>query len=302
MSSPAIFCVPYLHGASIPQLPPGVTVFPVGLPSSAAGGKLDKDPARSAVLAAFPLAPREAAAALEDLTRLGDELASGGILLQTAAGNAAGGGGVSGYRAGERAALDVFAATGDIPEGVPDWDAKACPDPRAIARARVECQKTLLLAWQLEGRNLEIRTLEQGLSLSNASLRAALGEGDGGDPAQGDAAAPEGDGEALPWRLVLEAMMPFVPGDCRLLAADAAMTFDLMEAGLLEPLPEDRAALCAGWPGEFVSGLLWAGLPVWKLTGKRGEDPARPWLSRRVEIFAVRPAGGWLRDGGRGAS
>ncbi len=347
-----VFYIPLLHRELAPsQTPPTVIFFPAGLKEEAPRAPHAADPAgeqaRDAVRKALPLNAGEARNVLAELLRLGNDLSGTGDLLQMAAREAFGteAGFSSGVpfaqRADERAALEAFAATGEVPAenpaGVavspwavpgnsraksPDvWPApgiEAAPDALQPRHRLVDCQKALLLAHAQEENTLEILRAEERLRKAEVALEESLGgeedeelaallaDSDAG-AVPDDAAAEEGEAEhgaratsGLPsWRTVLEAMSPFFPEPCVLFTADEAMARDLRDAGMLEPLPEDRAALCADWPGALVAGLLWTALPVWKLAGRRGPAAERPWLARTLEVLVARPAGGWQEDAHR---
>lgn len=81
------------------------------------------------------------------------------------------------------------------------------------------------------------------------------------------------------WRVILDAMSAFLPEDAVLLTSDKEMYADLLGVGLLQPLPEDVAEMCSGWPVSFVSGLLWVNQPVWRVLGYAALPEDKPWLA-----------------------
>jgi len=89
-------------------------------------------------------------------------------------------------------------------------------------------------------------------------------------------------------------MLPFLPEKAVMFTADPGMAHDLREAGMLQPFPEDLYAFCVDWPQPLVTGMLYACLPAWRLVGRKGPLPERPWLNRDIEILVARPATGWL--------
>ena len=276
--------------------------------------------AENAVRASLPLAPSEARAVLEEMIRLGEEYSPNGLLRQIAAheamgaATAYGSGARKGAGAGERAALDEFVSTGQVATPsvrMPDWGAPVI-EAAQIRQALVDCQKTLLLAHALEERTQEMALLESRLHKAEASLQSLLHEGDAehleellqeSEPKEAFDAEALADGisgtaknpaDPVSWRVVVDAALPFLPSDAVLFTADPVMAHDLRRAGMLQPFPEDRADVCREWPFELVTGLLFACLPAWRLVGRRGPLPERPWLNREIEVLVARPEGGWL--------
>lgn len=321
----SIFYVPQLHHEAVHgPVPPGVSFFPVGLPETPAsaeqeqGGASDTDAralaSEAAVAQALPLNPPEARAVLEDMLRMGEEYAPNGLLRQLAAHELLQTRRESWAGApGEFADLDTFAATGETPAArqprVPDWGAAPAGQASAIRNALVDCQKVLLLTHFREERLLELSRLEKRYLEVEKALVASLGEGDEEDAALwadkgAEPGAPEdaASGQpAVPWRVLVDAVLPFLPENGVLFTSDRSMSLDLRELGMLHPFPEDRAALCADWPQELVAGLLHARLPAWRLVGRKRPMAERPWLDRNVEIFVSRPSAGWLEAPGAGA-
>ena len=243
--------------------------------------------------ARLPLARAEARAVLAEMLSLGNEYAGDGSLLQRSILER-----LFPHSDHEQAALKAFAHDGSIPEQsvAPAWGAPCAEDLR---KALIDCQKTLLLARELELRQAEIRQAhERSLQLEERLLHALHGaESDellDTHQGQGYDLAAAGTGP-LPWRAILDAVLPFVSEDAVFFTADPAMAVDLRELGMLQPFPEDRASVCEGWPQELTHGLLLANLPAWRLVGRRFLPPERPWLARDVEIFVARPRDGWQR-------
>jgi hypothetical protein len=170
----------------------------------------------------------------------------------------------------------------------------AAPDPQLEARR--QAQTLLLLAWNLEERILDLRQIDAGLRDSWARLGQSVtpveeaeqepvgagadGEADG--ETDGEAMAlgrmlsglglPEPDGEALPWRRILEAFAVLAPG-VALVTADADIVSTLREAGTPE-----------------VGSVFEA--PAWRLSGLDRCPSARPWLDVPVRLACVAAAKG----------
>lgn len=322
----AIFYVPFLHREAVHgRIPPGVSFFPAGLPESVpsftkdedgpSGAAASRSSAESVVSQALPLKPSEARSVLAEMLRLGEEFAPNGLLRQLAAHQY-----ISDSkresRAGEFADLDAFSATGVLPDDTRTHVANGGADPAekptglvpAIRNALVDCQKVLLLAYSREEKLLELSTLEKRYLEAEKALAAALGEsGDEEDaafPAEKDSshnAFEEGHAEpevAVPWRVMVDAALPFLPEGAVLFTDNASMALELRDAGMLRPFPEDRAALCGEWPPEYVAGLLYVSLPAWRLVGRRSPMAVRPWLDREIEVLVSRPSAGWAHEPG----
>lgn len=322
-----VFYVPGLSPhAGKRALPPDLAFFPTGLSSPSERGERNacSDAARQTeqlVSQTLPLSSNEAKAALNEMLRMGEEFSAGGLLKELAAQHH-----LSSLadrrqgRPGETADLAFFASTGEVPDrGEPsamrDWGSvygdQNVVSPQDVRRELENCQKVLLLAQSLEQREKELAELEKRYEDLAASLQGLLGEGQeegeavfalGGAAKREEDLAERADG-ALSWRAVVDAALPFLPGGAVLFTDDERMALDMRDAGMLQPFPEDKAALCSGWPQDLTAGLLHAQIPAWRLVGRRGALLARPWLKREVEVLVARPAGGWaaLRDTHDGA-
>lgn len=310
-----LFYLPSLHRAIAPAGMPGeVLFFPPGLSEEKASIAKDfEETFRPAILDAvrnaLPLGAKEASFVLGEMLGMGDACADKGFLRQLYANHAFVSGRSKGRGApGEFADLAVFAATGDVPD-------KASPSPSpghtrqwysdaqkqsglepAIRQALIDCQKVLLLVWWREEKLLELAALEQRFLTAEEALHAALADGVG-DAATKPASAPAPEDTGVPWRVIMDAALPFLPDEAAIFTADTPMALDLRDAGILSPLPEDSADVLSGWPQELVSGLLHAELPAWRLVGRKNPLDERPWLERKVEVFVARPQRGWAEGG-----
>ncbi len=286
--SMTVFYVPLLHAVSLGgTLPPEVLFFPSGLHEGASEAE---NAALAGVRRALPLAPREARAALNEMLRMGEELSSDGFLRQLTAWEDRPAQKKAGaVRSDEALALDAF-VSGDAASA-----ASAVERASGEREALVNCQKVLLLADSLEERASELSSLEKRFQKAEAALAAALGEG--ALPEEGEAgclageiARPLSAAPAVPWRVMLDALLPFLPERALLLSADERMAADL--DALLQPLPEERAKLCAAWPQALRADLRYVRLPGWSLAGRQGLPAGRPWLARDVELLLVSPGTG----------
>lgn len=304
MTTP-FFYVPLLHKNHLSvAVPESVQFIPCGLPEVESTGF---EPVVAAIMAAFPFKPVESKAVLNDMLRLGEEYAPGGLLSQLALQQP------TPYQEkwksppGELEAIQCFSETGTAPEGaaapqVPQWAeslARADETMSAIRQTVMDCQKTLLLIHALEERSWEMKQLEERYYGAEKALQYALGE-DSAEAAVSSAAAgsaaktPDAASvPAVPWRVMVDATLPFLPDNAMLFTNDQNMAMELRAAGMLQPLPENKAAACEGWAEPLISGLLYVSLPAWRLVGRRGPAAERPWLEREIEVFVARPPQGW---------
>lgn len=314
MSIP-VFYVPLLNPRQRKaNLPGQVAVFPTGIAPELSSGENGLAAttvsekvqlAEETVRKALPLGPQEAKATLREMLRMGEEFAAGGLLKELAAHQVlkardeqwTG-------RPGEFADLARFAATGEHEDQesitMGEWSRAsaeaAAASAASVRQALVDCQKILLLAQSLEERRHELARLEERYSALERSLMESLGEGaldELPDELEGGHDVAEEGGSSLSWRVIVDAALPFLPENAALFTDDESMASDLRESGMLQPFPEDRAALCRGWDPGLVAGLLFVNLPAWRLVGRKGPTPERPWLDRDVELFVARPARGW---------
>lgn len=312
-----VFYVPSLQRRSVQrELPADLVFFPSGLRES---DLREEEPstvieARRAVATALPLSAGEARAVLDELLRLGEELSPNGLLRQLAAEEATIVRGGKSLLPDEAAALGAFAASGAVSSDggvtrsaftVPDWGGlhRQSPAERvtSVRETLINCQKVLLLADSLETRAAELALLEQRYRDAQAALAATLSDGAEKEAGKYEIPPPANKGKApaeiglgVPWRVLVDAALPFLPDKTLLFTADPVMTADLKEAGMLQPFPEDRAGVCASWSQHLASGLLFACLPAWRLVGRQALPENRPWLNRDIEVVVARPVGGWI--------
>lgn len=280
MPLPSLVALPRLHGPGVQDAAPPWTdalrLWP-GLPDPPAGGWFHPD--------GYPFAPREAAACLSDLDRLG-AAAMAGLPLGALADNAR-----AASRAAETALREGLRAHGGNADA-----ARAAEAGQRSLLARQQAQKALLWAWGQETRLLELAELAQRYSASAGRLAGALAQGPGKD---GDAAGDEALAAGLarldtpiavdaglvpPWRLVVANALYFLPT-----AVAVALETDARDAAAerLEFLPAPRwhARLAGAADGRVVA--LEARAPAWRLlghtrpTGQPPLDADRLWLDWR---------------------
>jgi hypothetical protein len=160
----------------------------------------------------------------------------------------------------------------------------------------VRCQQLLLLAWQLEEQALELRSLDQHVQAGWRELDAALGVDDTGEneDLSGERfALVPGDRESIPsWRLVLEAMLFFVPQGTLLMTSHRE---------IIETLTDEPDCSLADFPGNEsgdLEGLLVSvqaemartvHAPGWKLVGATRCPTDKPWLEREHFLICLGP-------------
>lgn len=152
----------------------------------------------------------------------------------------------------------------------------------------LRCQQLLLLAWQLEEQALEMRSLERSINACWQNLDQTLGIEESGEPLDsGEHRDFSGkrffvaslDQEAiLPWRLVLEAVLFFLPQQTLLISSHREIVDSLADvpACPVEELPR----LVAAQFGSFdpLLNVKVVHTPGWQLAGKTHCPADRPWL------------------------
>lgn len=266
----ALYYLPTLRKDATPPCVPGAVLFLSAFLADPQG-------------AANPL-PFDAAqgrALVRDMLSMGETLGTGGQLRRLAAGREL-------ERqtrtraidAGEEAALERFAETGEAAAALP-----LCGNGgEELAAALEAAHKVLLLEEAREERLKDARELEESLRISGRALAVSLGEGESAEPKFQLAASDE---PAVPWRVVVEAALAFAPVEAVFFTADAAMIANLRADDLLGPSPAGGALfsdLRAEQPG---SELLYLLLPAWRVTGRKSVPPEKPWLARMVELWAL---------------
>ena len=225
----------------------------------------------------YPFGPREAAACLEDLRRMGDEALSGLPVGAASAGNAR-----AARHASEMAMLRELG----------NADSQAARRAEAARKLRIEqeqAQKALLWVWLQEERMAELADMAHALARKSENFTRSLGvdEGDTQGPGTLESCAGTGVlgtpvtldlGLMPPWRLVTANAMHFLPPDLPILA-EGPMSEDMQEEADFSPA-QKHAAL----PVDVMPQLLQAHAPAWRIlgrtqpTGSPPLDVERLWL------------------------
>ncbi len=303
MDKPIFICFPAMHKELAPQnMPEELRFMEPGLAMDASAAK------NSFTLPGLPFSPKEAGRVMSELLEMGLNIGRGGDLKLFAAASSMEN---NGREAEEKRALLRF-ASGEEPEE-PAETGGFTPD-----EALKNAQKTLLLAWDLEEKILEISRLEKRFADVSISLHEALGEMPDensileNDEAQEAAAnllaalfetdtgqlrvkndeLPPGYGVSSPdWRTVLNAAAPFLPMESVLVSADTELAACLKDLAALREPEGELAGICGNWqaPETLDEGRtarpLYASLPLWKLLGHRKETPGIPWSGQEIKFL-----------------
>lgn len=152
--------------------------------------------------------------------------------------------------------------------------APADPQQSASDQA-IKSQQILLLASQLEQQAQEIQTVQQSIRSGWDDLARTMGvdETDELPFLDGEREFLEDEGQALLWRLILEALLFFAPPEAMLATCSEEVLEALgeMEA-CSEPIPQQVRALLANSAGRLIRA------PGWQLVGKKKCPADKPWL------------------------
>ncbi len=201
-------------------------------------------------------------------------------------------------RGGSRGALNVNALTGnDFYAGSAlSIQSELTGGARRRDDPAVRCQQLLLLAWQVEEQALELRSLDQHVQAGWRELDEALGVDDTDEieDLSGERfALVPGDRESIPsWRLVLEAMLFFVPQGTLLMTSHREIIETLADE------PDCSLADCSGNESSDLERLLASvqtevartvHAPGWKLVGATRCPTDKPWLEREHFLICLGP-------------
>ncbi|WP_027187229.1 hypothetical protein [Desulfovibrio cuneatus] len=268
MPTPYVYAFPCLHSA----LNLGHVLLPAALLPCGLEESLPLQPLRQE----FPFPPRTAKLVLSEMLELGQGLGAAGLAEQRFAA-AMPPPYTNDYE--EDRTLEAFMASGNVPiaQGTAE---------NADMRVK-DCQKVLLLAWQLEDYFIEMERLEACVREADASLRKNLGHEEK-LLAETTAILPHATLPTRPptvaaWKAVVEAAAAFLPLDAVFITHEPSIAQPMAERFGPCPLPQHLAH----WQQE-MPGLRCAHAPLWQLLGKKAPAPDRPWqLEKRVILFTV---------------
>lgn len=345
----SLLYVPYLRRESAPtSLPSEVLFMDSGMNAmqgAAYSSGANNSPEEQGALwtsPRLPFAPDQAKHVLNDLLQYGENVGMFGDLQSMAAGMAENERKLSRMSTTRREMkeLELFELDGFADEdadAVSDEaraqllaEAKALEEAEAAKKEaqRLEAaQKTLLLAWHLEGSALELDALRDSFTAGRELLMETMGveedelselmgfAGVGGLPSRqgtkgtgsflsqdGIGSLPDQDpftadlaGSGLDvlrpsWRSLLENMLPFMPDDAVLVTSDAAMVEAMQEFGVTFTAVDTDNKLQAEF--ELFAGTPRAQAqvangPMWRLLGLKAPVVTKPWLDREFSLIAV---------------
>jgi len=228
-----------------------------------------------------PFDPRMAKALLADTLRFGEAQAHPrDILAQSLIGQA----GALSPESGRAVQLEVEKS---LLGGAAAADAAA-----PLEAPRRQAQMLLLLAWSLEERLLDLRSVEGKLKSAWDRLDASVAAGSEAVDEEVDPEAlvlgrelsglmpPEASVLSTPWRRLLESFAVLMPGQS-LCTAEPEVVAALVEAGVPE-------APLAGLPG--ATRVFRA--QVWRLMGHEAPPKGKPWLDEMLTLGGFAPAVG----------
>ena len=269
MPSPYVYAFPCLHSA----LNLGHALLPAALLPCGMEGSLPLQPLRYE----FPFPPRTAKLVLLEMLELGHGLGSAGLAEQRFSA-AVPPPYTKDYE--ENRTLEAFVASGNAP-------AMQVATAENAEMTLKDCQKVLLLAWQLEEDFIEMQRLEACVREADASLRKNLGQEEK-LLAEQTALIPHAPLPTRPatveaWKAVVEAAAAFLPQEAVFITHEPSIALPMAERFAPCPLPQHLAH----WQQE-VPALRCAHAPLWQLLGKKAPAPGRPWQAEeRVILFTV---------------
>lgn len=287
---------PWMHPSLDERTPAGVRFFNPGLAEGRSGAQA---PAEFYTPETLPMSFAQARRYVQDALAYGERFPT--------IGDIAGQGArpedefSSGMRANIRAEVAELAMlAGGEPEPKPAQAPAEDLNPRAS-------QMTLLLAWTLEERMLELAELADGLAASSQRFDSALGlheqadqesedEEPGPPPAAGLGQASELVSERdqamadFPWRRSLEHMATFLPDEARLFCCEPFIREAWEANGAVLELAKPTPDLPA-WAQELAAeGRLWVtSAELWRLAGMKRAPQGRPWLERVLTAYYRQP-------------
>lgn len=271
--------VPGMHPELLPEhLPAGVRCFDPGL-ATPAGGGAGPDGRFHAPLN-LPLTPRQARQWVKDILAYGLQFERPGDLAATAAASLSEAHILPDtMRKGEASDLQAFIASGVAP---------TAPEPVDTAGTRLlQAQMTLLLAWNLEERFLELGGLNRRLADSSRRFDQAIGPGaEEASEEETLAVSPVTEGLEVPLyadaaagQRVLEAMLAFLERDILLCTTDPTLIQAWQESGIETVAAAELPESLAG-----VGGVRLLRAPAWRLCGHAQPPVDKPWLDAEFRV------------------
>lgn len=180
-------------------------------------------------------------------------------------------------------------------------------EQKNVSNQAIRAQQLLLLAWQLEQQALEIRSMQQGIDAGIENLNRVLGVEDADDESALDgkvdhkpgasqgvfggaslgASGEPGEYEALPWRLILEALLYFALPQTVLTTCNREVLEALDEVDL-EPAQTELGEIAPSIKALEANGTArLVKLPGWRITGRTRCPADMPWLAPLRTLLLV---------------
>lgn len=273
---PPIYCVPLLHAeleapADCLPIPAGAARLWPGLPDMPAGFWAAPE---------LPFAPAAAQDCVKQLEALSDAALSG-VPMQTLA--------------QMDSAPDAQQKRQELHDIAAFAQSGGSPLPPAVEpeRALRAAQKSLLWAWLLEEKVLEVKKIMSAYTSNAAHIMDSLGvEEDDDDKSLSLLAALDRNLDSTtvmlpPWPLVLENAALFLPeGALLLVDSSGAMADDLRDRLNFAPAADEVRAL---WQGTENLTLETARAPLWKALNKDEHCDEQPWRAKEFTFVLARP-------------
>jgi hypothetical protein len=287
---------PWMHPALAGPTPAGVRFLDPGL---AAGGAGVPAPAEFYTPESLPLGFSQARRYVRDALEFGARFPATGDMASLGA--CGGEDSFSNTGMNMRAEMaDVASLAGGKAEPKSEKAPEATLSPLAS-------QMTLLLAWTLEERILELAGLADGLAVSSQRFDSALGlreqddlegEGEESGPSAGAGLGPSTGFESeraqavadFPWRRSVEHLATFLPDEARLLCCEPFIREAWEASGAVLEQVKPAQDLPAWAQDLAVAGRLWGTrAELWRLAGMPRAQQDRPLLDRMLTAYYCQP-------------
>lgn len=154
----------------------------------------------------------------------------------------------------------------------------------------LRAQQVLLLAWQLEQENLELRSMHRHVQADMAALAQTLGDDDADmDENRTFAHEPllQEPTSSPPWQRIVQALMFFTPPRIVLTTFNIEVAAAMEEAGLksagprLDQVSTELAALVRDGKARLLE------LPGWRIAGQSRQPEEKPWLASNRTLLLL---------------
>ncbi len=275
MQEQIVFYLPNVHNKSLPaHLAGKIYVLScealLAHPKSAEQNKICQ-PFAESFCSHMPLPPREARAVLAEMMQTGGALSLQNMSsdLQNNRYNP--------INQNEMSDIKNFSQTGKVTD-----NNNVQTDEINLLRAKISLQKILLLAYQLEEDSLSIKNLQTAILGSQKKLQACLGEEEIEQTEDIFTANAQPDLPLLPWRMILEAALAFLPEVNTFYTEDKEMVQDLSHNYSLSELTNSEIALFTA-KGLYTENMKKIQLAAQEILNVNKNT--YPWRNKPVVIF-----------------